>query len=321
MRTGRLFMDKKQFRGALVLIVTTFVILGSLTLTGVTGATSEAVTLTGSGQGYADQIVVEVTVDGDTITAIEVIESNDTPGLSDNAFDALIEAVLANQSVDGVDIVSGATYSSEGLLAAIRNALSGDTAEESDAETPAVEGEVFTGSGSGYDGTVTVEVTVADDGTIAAIEVVESSDTPGLSDNAFNAIIESVLANQSVEGVDVVTGATGSSEGILQAINEALQAAGPEEEAVIEGGVVYTGSGQGYEDAIVVEVTMVDDTIAAIKVVEANDTPRLSDNAYDAIIEAVLANQSVEGVDVVAGATASSEGVLEAIAAALSEVE
>ena len=212
-------MDKKQIRGALVLLVATFVILGSLSLAGSTDATSESAggvqILTGSGQGYAGQITVEVTVDGSTITGVEVVEANDTPGLSDGAFNAVIEAVLANQSTEGVDLVSGATGSSEGILNAIREAL----ASAGGGSAGGVQ--VLTGSGQGYAGQITVEVTV-DGSTITGIEVVEANDTPGLSDGAFDAVIEAVLANQSAEGVDLVSGATGSSEGVLNAIREAL---------------------------------------------------------------------------------------------------
>jgi uncharacterized protein with FMN-binding domain len=232
----RQIMDKQQIKGALILAVATFVILGSLSMTGVTGATgAEALTLTGSGQGYASEIIVKVTINGDTIAAIEVVEAGDTPGLSDNAFNTIIESVLANQSMDGVDVMTGATGSSEGILNAIRDALGGGTAadeaaeddevvvEEAPAEAPAVvEGDTYTGSGQGYDSTITVEVIITADGTIGAIEVVQAGDTPGLSDKAFDTIIESVLASQSVDGVDVMTGATGSSEGILEAIRDAL---------------------------------------------------------------------------------------------------
>jgi uncharacterized protein with FMN-binding domain len=121
-------MNQKKIKGALVLLLITFLTLGVLTACGDAGATEEppaaVQTVTGTGQGYAEPVVVEVTVEGDTITAIEVIESGDTPGLSDGAFEAIIEAVLENQSVEGVDVVSGATGSSEGILEAIADALS-----------------------------------------------------------------------------------------------------------------------------------------------------------------------------------------------------
>jgi len=118
-------MDKKQMKGLLVLVLITVVTLGTLTACG--GASEPVVetqTLTGTGEGYAGEIVVEVTVEGDTITAIEVVESSDTPGLSDGAFEEIIPAVIENQSVEGVDVVSEATGSSEGILEAIEDALS-----------------------------------------------------------------------------------------------------------------------------------------------------------------------------------------------------
>jgi uncharacterized protein with FMN-binding domain len=120
-------MNQKKIKGALVLLLITFLTLGVLTACGDVGATEEPAavqTVTGTGQGYAEPVVVEVTVEGDTISAIEVIESGDTPGLSDGAYEAIIEAVLENQSVEGVDVVSGATGSSEGILEAIADALS-----------------------------------------------------------------------------------------------------------------------------------------------------------------------------------------------------
>ena len=47
---------------------------------------------------------------------------SDTAAIAEPAFDKLIEAVLSSQSLD-VDMVSGATASSEGFLNAIRSAL------------------------------------------------------------------------------------------------------------------------------------------------------------------------------------------------------
>ena len=41
----------------------------------------------GTGLGYADDIKVAVTMDGDKITAIEVKENSDTPGISNPAIE------------------------------------------------------------------------------------------------------------------------------------------------------------------------------------------------------------------------------------------
>jgi len=80
------------------------------------------VTYTGVGQGYAGEIQAEVTMQGSKIKAIKVLESTDTPGLSTQAFDVMIERIIAKQGVD-VDLVSGATGSSRGLLEAVEEAI------------------------------------------------------------------------------------------------------------------------------------------------------------------------------------------------------
>jgi uncharacterized protein with FMN-binding domain len=77
---------------------------------------------TGVSQGYAGEVKVEVTMQGSKIKAIEVLESSDTPGLSTQAFDVMIERIIAKQGVD-VDLVSGATGSSRGLLKAVEEAI------------------------------------------------------------------------------------------------------------------------------------------------------------------------------------------------------
>jgi len=79
-------------------------------------------TFSGSGEGFAGTITVQVTMKNDTITAITVTDhSDDEPYFS--AAKELIETILSSQSTK-VDTVSGATYSSKGIIAAVKNALS-----------------------------------------------------------------------------------------------------------------------------------------------------------------------------------------------------
>lgn len=75
----------------------------------------------GTGLGYADDIKVAVTMNGDKIVVIEVKENSDTPGISNPAIEKLIKKVLEAQSSQ-VDVVAGATYTSEGFLEAVNNA-------------------------------------------------------------------------------------------------------------------------------------------------------------------------------------------------------
>lgn len=69
------------------------------------------------------EVKVKVTMDGDKIAKIEVLSHNDTPGISDPAIAGIPEAIIAAQSTE-VDAISGATRTSEALIAAVNDALS-----------------------------------------------------------------------------------------------------------------------------------------------------------------------------------------------------
>ena len=79
-------------------------------------------TYTGEAEGYGGTIQVEVTLVGDEITSINVVSA---PG-EDSAYlsqaESVIDSVLSAQSTD-VDTVSGATFSSTGILNAVDAAL------------------------------------------------------------------------------------------------------------------------------------------------------------------------------------------------------
>ena len=76
----------------------------------------------GVGKGFGGEIKVKVTMDGASIAKIEVLEHGETAGISDGAFN-LIDAIVANNGTAGIDVASGATFSSNGLFEAINNAL------------------------------------------------------------------------------------------------------------------------------------------------------------------------------------------------------
>ncbi len=120
-------MDKQQTRGLLVLVLLTVVILGSLTAVGGTDTVEvggDAEVITGTGEGYNGIITVGMAVEDGAILSIEVVESEETEGIAVPAFEKITEAVVRNQSTDGVDMVSGATGSSAGVMEAIEDALS-----------------------------------------------------------------------------------------------------------------------------------------------------------------------------------------------------
>lgn len=72
--------------------------------------------------------------------------------------------------------------------------------------------------------TIKVEV-VAGEGTIQEINILEHEETPEYLADAKEEIPPQILEEQKLDGVDLVSGATGSSEGILEATREALEKA------------------------------------------------------------------------------------------------
>ncbi len=79
-------------------------------------------TYTASAYGYDGEISVNVTIVHDEITAITAKSTEEDPWYFEQAEKSVIEAILAGQNTE-VDAVSGATYSSKGIMQAVENAL------------------------------------------------------------------------------------------------------------------------------------------------------------------------------------------------------
>ena len=86
--------------------------------------------LTGTADGYGGEITAEVTVDADgNIIGLTLTGDYETPAIGGAALEPLAAAIVENASIDGVDVVAGATWTSNGVFAAIRNALGIEEAE------------------------------------------------------------------------------------------------------------------------------------------------------------------------------------------------
>ena len=81
----------------------------------------------------------------------------------------------------------------------------------------------FEGSGNGYGGTVTVQIVLKDQ-ELQEITVVDAPGEDGAYLSRAKGLIPDILENQST-AVDTVSGATFSSAGILEAVNDALEKA------------------------------------------------------------------------------------------------
>ncbi len=312
----------------------------------------------GKGVGYAGEIVVDVTISDRTITDIEIVSSQDDAAYLNRA-KGVIDSILSAQTLD-VDTVSGATYSSNGIIRAVKNALTGEEDTSSvqqtnagktapsleTAEDPAAyrDGEYY-GKGTGFGGEMTVKVVITG-GKIASIDVVSHND----DDSFFNRA--SVLLSQIVErqstNVDVVSGATYSSAGLINAVRDALRQAAadtgtaeqpemvqtnrqgtqqqntqkPQEPERVEepSGYkdgVYYGTGTGFGGDIELKVTVSGGKIVSVEVVSTEDDEAFFSKAA-VLLDRIVEQQSTN-VDTVSGATYSSAGIIQAARDALSK--
>lgn len=86
----------------------------------------EAETLTGEAEGFGGPIEVEVVREGETITAVNVLnhsESVDDIAEVPTALEEVPAAIVEANGTDGVEVVSGATYTSNGIIEAVNAAL------------------------------------------------------------------------------------------------------------------------------------------------------------------------------------------------------
>ena len=179
---------------------------------------------TGRADGFHGEVIAAVTINGTgTIVNIDVDAPGETPDFYIPAFEQMVPAMLAAQSAN-VDTYTGATFSSDALIAAVQEALthsSGGTVAADTVDEPALEGDVFIGVGSdGYGGEILVALTI-DNGVIVDVNVIDHSETPGIANPAFDQLIEAVLAAQSSD-VDTITAATYTSRAFISAVQEAL---------------------------------------------------------------------------------------------------
>lgn len=79
---------------------------------------------TGTATGFSGDLTVSVTVSGGAITDVQITDTADDAEYLEKA-STLLQEIVDNQGTDGLDAVSGATFSSNGILDAFDNAMEG----------------------------------------------------------------------------------------------------------------------------------------------------------------------------------------------------
>ncbi|MBL4931658.1 FMN-binding protein [Clostridium paridis] len=215
----------------------------------------------------------------------------------------------------------------------------------------------YIGTGNGYRSGLQVAVTIKD-GKISNIEIGSNNETPRIAERAFENLPSEIVTAQSTD-VDGVSGATRSSNGIKEAVEDALSQAEDtntqsnneatnnslnNEASTVTNNTnnssnaqtsknsstqvsqsqykdgVYEGIGRGYRPNLQVSVTIQNGKISAIEIGDNNETPRFAERAFQNLPSEIVNAQSTN-VDGISGATRSSNGIKAAVEDALSKAK
>ena len=186
-------------------------------------------TYSAQANGFGGPVSVDLTVDGSgRITNVAITGGSETPAVGGMAIPDLAERILEGQSAD-VDVVSGATFTSNAVREAAAAAFAAAMGQETETGPKAEEGKryipgTYTGSSKGFGGDVTVTVSLSED-EIEEISIDGSHETENIGSFAVSMLGDRILEAQT-PNVDVITGATVSSGAILRALKDALTQAG-----------------------------------------------------------------------------------------------
>lgn len=273
----------------------------------------------GTAPGYGGDITVKVTMESGAIIAVDLVNADEeTPSFLKKARTVLTD-IVENNTWE-VDTVSGATFSSRGILNAVKNALTG-VAASANVKQGALElaDGVYEGTGTGYGGEIKVRVTV-ESGAISSVDIAAAEDETLSYFTKARKVIDDVVENNTWQ-VDTITGATYSSRGILEAVENALTGATSKKTVKDQGSLdyddgQYVGTATGYGGDIKVRVTMEDGYIVGVDILEAEDETDSYFNKARKVLDDVYTANTWD-VDTVTGATYSSKGILNAIKNAL----
>lgn len=185
-----------------------------------------------SASGYAGEIVLDVVLDGNEITDINVLDQSETPNLGDVAIDAMIAKILKAQSTE-VDVESGATASSRAVIEAVAQVTGQTVAQAEEPEDPAAnfdlatyEPEGILVSGKGFQNRHDIFLDVLFEGNeIMEIRVIEHNETRGFGDSALRTVPQRIVNRQTTE-VDIQTGATWTSKSAMKIVQQAVEQSG-----------------------------------------------------------------------------------------------
>lgn len=190
----------------------------------------KAGTYKGTAAGRNGDVTVEVVLSSSAIEKVTVTDQKETKEIAGKALESIPAAIVKAQTPK-VDTVSGATVTSNAIIEAVTSALKSAGADVDQFASSSKHENVpvtysagtYTGTGSGYNGPISLSVTFSKDG-ITDIDYSDNKETNHIGTPALPYLAEDAKqANGS--GIDSVSGATFTSKGFKDALSDAAKQA------------------------------------------------------------------------------------------------
>ena len=253
-------------------------------------------TYEGTAQGYRGEVKVRVKVSGGAISSVTVESYSDDDEFFNRAKNTIINEIISSQTAD-VQTVSGATYSSRGIIQAVANALGVTVAQSETSDNMEHGGRHGMNENGG-------ERRRPGDHQDGNDRKRRGGGNHGSSDNGGSPLKPDSRDNN------------GSAPSDNQPDNhQNASQNGNLDFANLKDGT-YSGTGQGRNGSIEVTVKVKSGKVTSVTIESSSEDAKYFNAAKDTVINGIISNQSLD-VDTVSGATMSSNGIIDAVANAL----
>ena len=297
--------------------------------------------------GFGGDVYVEIALDGEKKISDIVIGDenfNESAGLGARAQEPAFYEQFIGQTGpfklgENIDAITGATITSTAVVDAVNEALAaanGTAPVQEEAAEPAQSAaavvEERSAKAQGFGGEVAVKIGLDAEGKIAAIEIGDENfnETRALGGKAQEPEFYEQFIGQTGpftlgENIDAITGATMTSQAVVDAVNEALGQQADAEEAAAAVVEERSAKAQGFGGEVAVKIGLdAEGKIAAIEIGDENfnETRALGGKAqepefYEQFIGQTGPFTLGENIDAITGATMTSQAVVDAVNEAL----
>lgn len=276
---------------------------------------ASAESFVGSASGYGGSIRVTVEVVNGKIANITASGKGETEGIGSVAVEKLAVAMMEAKTWD-VDTITGATITSNAMKEAAQKAMVEAGIPDGESAEAASEPTAYIGTASGYGGSIRVTLMVLD-GQLIELTATGKGETEGIGSVAVEKLAEAMMEAKTWD-VDVITGATITSNAMKEASQKAMTEAGLLNDETEAEAVSYTGSASGYGGTVRITIDVADGKIVNITTSAKGETEGIGSVAVVKLAEAMLEAQDWD-VDAITGATITSVAAKDAAKKAMTE--